>query len=64
MSKTSADGKKPQQDIESKVEHEQLVRGQFNHRYLSLSCPDASVFVCVGVFMCLNVYARAAQTNE
>lgn len=22
------------------------------------------VFVCVGVFMCLNVYARAAQTDE
>lgn len=59
-------GKKPQQEAESKVEHEQLVHGQFNHGQLSLSFLDVPppVFVCVGVFMCLNVYARAAQTDE
>lgn len=29
--------------------------GRFKHGCARLSCPDAAVFVHVGVFMCLNV---------
>lgn len=46
------------------VSRQNVNSGQFNHRQVSLFCPDAPVFVCVGVFMCLNVYARATHTDE